>query len=196
MIGSSNLIPLHRRRARDHERWVIRWGLVIGTWATLLLTAHVVLWNITPPGPARAAAEMTPGVEPVEGVDPLTRLRGEAATLERRLAAARQVAARPAWATLLLAVEGTLDEKVVLASLALVGLPDTTTPTPPPARVSLELTGYARSHGDVAELVLRLESLGVFRRVQLRDTRLRPLLDQAAIYFDVECILIDLAPSP
>ena len=199
MIGDSNMIPRHRRQARIRTRWLRRWGVTVSIYAASLLAAHLAVWHLDDRGPTVAAAS-----QDVSQLDDAKReladLEGRAADLTARVRAAQQVAASPAWATLLLAVEEALGDDAVLASCVLTGLPAVDAAAAPgrpvaPAASSvvLSLTGYAQTHAAVAELVLRLERIGVFQRVHLRDTKLRPVMERAAIYFDIECILIAAA---
>jgi Tfp pilus assembly protein PilN len=60
----------------------------------------------------------------------------------------------------------------------------------------LSVSGYARSQAAVADYVLRLEELGLFRQVQLLQTTQLSTTDGTVVSFNLSCPLRGVVEDP
>ena len=196
-----NLIPAHRRSARERRTRVRYWSAICGAYALLLGLTYACCafaWSVNSDGLendlAKAAAE----------VDDLTRsLRGAEAELNEAdslLDSIRGIAKQPDWSLLLGLVSKTLGDEVVLDTFRLgppntggtivrvqrtaSGSPSAPKNEPP---YTLYISGYARSQAAVSRFVLRLDELDLFDRVDLLKTSREAMFDGDATGFQVQC---------
>jgi len=131
-------------------------------------------------------------------------LSDKAATVRRELEAIRSVAGHPDWSLLLTLLADALSDSLVLEICTLA-------PTGPPGSIAkdkeadpnsldtmtarlrqsyvLQLAGVAKTQTAVSRFVLRLEQIGLFRRVKLVQTSRRTFAGRRAIVFKIECLL-------
>jgi len=147
------------------------------------------------------------------------KLQKEVIDLTRRIEAAKAVGEHADWSLLLDAVARRRGEgiaAVVFDSAELTLLSEEkdpksaggTTASPPsqakpgaakkPERETfvLKVSGVCRTPDDALEFVHRVEELGLFDRVNLKDTRAQALGHMPATHFEIEMFLAALAPAP
>lgn len=184
-------------------------------------------WDERDPALRTRLTEVTGQIDRIESR--IATARAETATARAELFAARTVAEQPDWSLLMRLLADRTGEDVVLRGLKLrpsagpgegtpssptAARPTPTVPAPPraaapavaarpaaggPPTLLLDVNGLARSQLAVSQFVLRLEQMGLFGRVTLRDTGREPYLSGEAVAFKIECSLEEAdfnAPPP
>jgi Tfp pilus assembly protein PilN len=194
-----NLIPAHRRAARERRTRVRYWSAICGAYALLLGVTYAccgMAWSVNSDGLDQELAKASAEIED------LTRsLRGaeaEFSEAESLLDSIRGIAKQPDWSLLLGLVAKTLGDEVVLDTFRL-GPPQTNGTVARAQRVAaastpkngapymLYISGYARSQAAVSRFVLRLDELDLFERVDLLKTSREAMFDGDATGFQVQC---------
>lgn len=188
MMHHANFIPRGRRERRRTNRTLRRWGIGLGV-------QTLVMCVVLPGG--RLALTHASGVSTPEGVR--AKMRLEAAEAERKsvrenvervkreIDAARTAGSHPDWSLLLAALVRSRGEDAMLESIKVLVKPMAAAKPKDSkdaksaggnagaaARVNqqamVEIAGIAASPGKVFEFAQRLELLGVFDRVRIKDT--------------------------
>lgn len=203
-MPDTNLIPVHRR-LRRHRRDRLRLWSVAGS----VLGALVAVASLG----ARAwcgrqdlaivdKSQQTGGL--VREYEAAIRgLRLQLDVAEKAKEMSQVLCLQPDWSRLLSLLTAELGEEIVLSQLELVTLSEKDTEmadTPSAGQVHssrdavfsgetyrIRLTGLGRTQYAVSQLLLRLENLSIFDIVRLSNTSRKPVLNQTAVGFSIEC---------
>ncbi|HWA49611.1 MAG TPA: PilN domain-containing protein [Dongiaceae bacterium] len=176
-----NLIPAHRRVAQQRGRRLKVWiGVTIG-WAGLLLAICAgVRYGGASDADAAAANELRGVQSRIEQLDQML------ATVKKQLAEAQSrqqtviaITDQPDW-SILLSLLARVREDVVLREVTL-------RPDPATRNITLALRGFSRTQAEASQFVLRLQQIGLFDEVKLLRTGREPVMNTAAVSFDVSC---------
>lgn len=177
-----NLLPPARIAARRTRRRLRRWSMAVSAYGSLVGAAVVLLRAAPdaapiPTGPAQARLQAAGGQ--------LLSMATEAEALTARLRISAAYAARIDWSTLLdalssLTADDTFVERLLLGSLS---------GKAGDSRLVLELDALAVDQAAQSRFILAVESLRIFERVQLVETRRRALPTHEAFAFRLRCPL-------
>lgn len=202
-----NLIPLPRILARRRTTLIRRW-----TWAGSLYAAGLVAGY----GAAVAAWDYDRGAlqdhlesETRANADRRSNQKSLEARLARErtvLAANRAVGDQPNWALLLSLISAGSERQIVLQSCHVEPAPESgeTATTRIDAKPSdreavcytVKLRAIAKDQAAVSAFALRLESSGLFTRVELVESRREVFLDADAVRFRLDCRLQPAEAAP
>ena len=208
-----NLIPTHRRLARQRRTHVRRCVVACAAWAVITVAVTAGSYALWPEDPVvrdrldRAERDMTALSTAADAA------RADLTAAQTTLRAARAIANQPDWSLLMALMADAVGPEIVLQGFA-VAAPEpvgggvaTAAPAPPPpargtrasappqpqqpvaVRQTITIRGVGRSQLAVTQFILRLERTGLFSRVMLLDTSRETFADQPAVAFQVECAL-------
>jgi Tfp pilus assembly protein PilN len=194
-VKNVNLIPAARRRGKARRRHLRKLAAALVTYTVLVSAGYVACYAFGDDDHATMAKEIVVASGQLrEFGKEMQKLRVTIVHTEQRLAAAQAVAKHPDWSLLLAMLAECLEDEVVLEQCRL--RPVVAEPSEAAAastgreeRFRLELGGFARSQMAVSQFVLRLESIGLFEKVELVKTHRRSFLDGKAIGFELRCSL-------
>ena len=186
-----NLIPKHRRLARQRYNCIRVWTAAVIGYSLLVLIGCLfyrglsVSYNIDTMHHDISDYQLTLA----ELKQKQDSIRPELKEQQLILSAGRSITDQPDWSLLLTYLaDEVLGDNVVLAECSLA--PDDkqqdaleVNKTP----LVLTLSGYAQTAPDMSKFVLRLEEMGLFERVKLTRTNREPFLKTQAITFEVKC---------
>lgn len=199
-----NLIPVHRRLHRHRKDRLRLWSIVgsifVATVAVAALGARA--WcdrqDLAIVEKSQKAGSLVKEYE--AGIRDL-RLQLDVAENAKEMSLVLDH--QPDWSRLLSLLTAELGEEIVLSQFELVTLSEKETEsadTPSTGQVDssrdavssgetyrIRLTGLGRTQYAVSQLLLRLENLSIFDVVRLSNTSRKPLLNQTAVGFSIEC---------
>ena len=204
-MNRCNLIPLKRRQAMARARRVRTWGCVAVVEAALICCAAAAIWT-------RGEAQPSSSGELTRAVQENAQLVGTANAAQLTLATAldrretsRQFIDQPDWSLLLIAINRSLSADGMLSRCEIAPIsevrPPNTADVPsmaaaaqmPPRLVgfSVRLSGLAQSQNAVSQVVIRLEDLRLFEKVDLVQTnpQLLPADAGSGFAFQVGCTI-------
>jgi len=191
MTPSINLIPATRLEAQQRRRRVRAWIGTVGMTAGVVAAGSVwSLLSIVESGAEERARldERSARISQLEeGRDAKL---AELADANARLRATLVVTLEPDWSILMALLAATLEEDAALEGFRLVptsrgeGADEDRRPG-----YVVMLSGVSTSQGGVSSWVLRLEGLGLFDQVTLKEWHRRSLEDEEMVAFNVECVL-------
>ncbi|QNN22036.1 PilN domain-containing protein [Planctomycetales bacterium ZRK34] len=212
-----NLIPMHRRQARQRLGRLRKWVVGGTIYAVLLLGAAVVCHMVWGQTDRQVADEL------VELETDITQTRAQIAALKPELLeanaqweASRAVAVQPDWSVVLAMLSDIRGKNIVLERCSLspvkqveaktmakaVGKFGAATKSAPegsavkkaaerrkPLNFSLQIGGLGHEQTDVSQFVLNLERTGLFSTVKLLETARYPFGDGQAVSFRILCAI-------
>lgn len=204
-----NLIPAHRRDARERRTRVRRWAVVCAGYALVLGVVYLccaLAWSVSSDGLDQDLAAASSEIEELSGS--LKSAEADLAEAQLLLESIRGIAKQPDWSLLLAMISKSLGDEVVLDTLR-VGPPNAVGPGARTRKVTgnvgggpvkatgsatqneppytLYVSGYARSQAAVSRFVLRLDELDLFERVDLLRTSREAMFGGDATGFQVQC---------
>ncbi|MCG3180426.1 MAG: hypothetical protein BIFFINMI_02787 [Phycisphaerae bacterium] len=193
-----NLIPQSRQQARARKNRAVRWGTILGTYATLLAVGYVASTRYVAADARPLDAEAREvGSKLATTNQTCTTLSGELLSAQQKLRTAQSVGQQPDWSQLLTLLSQKTDENVVLNICRLRRIrksadgpapqPGVAAETQADSKLVLELEGFAKSQSNVPEYVLRLEQIGLFEKVKLVKTSRQDFLNNKSVAFTLEC---------
>lgn len=198
-----NLIPIEHVRRRRQRRIARRWAIGVGLYALAVLVVCVLI-NV----PASADGSTT-RADLARLSQQLGRAEKDKASFEKQvaqkrssLAAAKAVGDHPDWSILLESVARVRTGEIVLESFDLATQKTEIKPSAPPSgsassaakppapskfktSYTIKLIGYAPAPGSVFGYARRMEGLGVFEQVSVKDTRATPLGSMPSTRFEI-----------
>ena len=206
-----NLIPAHRVDARRRNVGLRRWAIVCIAYAAVLGAGYGVcrgVWVDSRDLDEELAETARQIDESNQAIDVLGQ---ELATARLMLDSTMKVVDQPDWSVLLALIGRTLGDQIVLKRCQLQQSEDQQLHGPAtrhsrrgqqaallsemPDAFTLALNGYGRSPESVSEFVLRLEQVGLFKRVAVLTTNREPFMSGEAIAFEIACTLGDKGAS-
>ncbi len=186
-----NLIPTHRRLARQRNNRIRLWITAVVGYSSLVLIGCLfyrglsVSYNMDAMHQDISDYQLTLA----ELQQKQQSIRPDLKELQLILSAGRSITDQPDWSLLLTYLaDEVLGDNVVLVECTLApddkqqdALKVNNTP------LVLTLSGYAQTAPDMSKFVLRLEEMGLFERVKLTRTNREPFLKSQAIAFEVKC---------
>lgn len=124
----------------------------------------------------------------------VSRLKVELSATSSALSAARAIGEHPDWSVLLAKVGSIRGDSVVLdeVEIAARAIPGGSgAAAARPSAYTLRLAGVADEHRAVTQLALRLESLSIFDKVAIIDTRMQETDKGGMVGFKIECDMSD-----
>jgi Tfp pilus assembly protein PilN len=187
--GRINLIPAHRRAAQQRRRRLRVWiGATVGWTGALLAVCAGVRYGTSSGIESTAANELRAVQSHIDDVNGrLGSLKKQLAEMQSRQQTAVSITDQPDWSILLSLLAG-VREEAVLREVTL-------RPDPASRSIMLSVRGFCRSQAEVSQFVLRLQQLGLFDEVKLLRTGREPVLNTAAVTFDVSCEIRDADPA-
>lgn len=178
---TANLIPLPRLDARRRQVRTRHWSWAWAGYAVVLgglLVAAAMGWQTDRSAPEAELGSVLAEVDKNE--KSVKQLRATIDSQRKKLWANLAVGDQPDWSVLLVFVKQTLGEEAWLRRFRLQTL-DIAAETDPkdvkvilkPAerRFAMNLIGIAASQNSVSDMVIKLERLGLFERVELRESK-------------------------
>jgi Tfp pilus assembly protein PilN len=189
-----NLIPRDRLcRARRYDRmraWcctLVVYGALVG--GVMLIATRMM---------ATDDAALLTRVERLDDESHLLeqavrKLKMEVSTAATALAASRAIGEHPDWSVLLSQIASLRGDSLVLNEVEISprSAPGAANTVVRPAAYTLRFAGVGEDHRAVTQLALRLESLGIFDRVAIIDTRTQDAGRPGMVGFKIECHLSD-----
>lgn len=200
-----NLIPAPRRQAKACRSRLVRWAIVLGVYAGVLVAGHFVCDSRWSADGGALASEIRASAAQLGATNSLMlSIHGELVETEEKLRSARAVGRQPDWGVLLALLAKNVRSEVVLELCRLrpvdgarggrgggssgkgeadgvVGRLD--------RPLLLELSGLATSQAAVSRFVLRLEKTGLFEQVRLVSTNQRSFQKRNVVSFRLEGLL-------
>lgn len=192
-MNRRNLIPAKRLQAKRLQRAIRRWVLIDAVYFLVLLIAGMACAASMLRGNTQDSVGEV-GTRLQDSTAAVNKLRQQSIRLQTAMQSVMQVSNRPDWSVLLAAISQKLGDDVVLNTI------DCTDDGPGPANVAavsdtpplhFRISGFGRSQKSVMELVLNLEKLRFFSRVQLVQTGTESLRGCECVGFQLLCDLQD-----
>lgn len=194
-MNSINLIPpqvlINYRRRRATMVWAVVSSVILVVCVVTVAAGHYH----SKPTPS---LDLTPQLALIQQQS--TQAQAERMQVDRLLIAtnrharaARVVSGQPNWRQLLELITACLGDQVVLTGFQLGPTSDSSLAhraglsTQESSGVWIVLSGAALVHHDIPELVLRLETLGLFEQVALVETQAMSFESQERIGFRIRC---------
>jgi Tfp pilus assembly protein PilN len=202
-MNGLNLIPIHRRRARDRRRRLRAWIIFNSLFLAVLLAAALsgYLFLTADHSPAGDLAKVEQEID--QSNKQMLVIRQQLAEAHQTMVSVNAISDQPDWSIVMAVVGRSLGDNVMLTgcdlapvaeeapvvqAISISGKPAAMAP-PAPRRVLLHLTGLGRSQAHVAQFVLRLEGTNLFEHVNLLHTNRQALLGGDAVGFELDCPL-------
>ncbi|MFZ4572861.1 MAG: PilN domain-containing protein [Phycisphaerales bacterium] len=184
-----NLIPRARREETERRRRVLTWAASLGVYALALAVAGSAARTFAVPA-ERERNELDRVREALRLKDAQLREANSAcAKVESRLAAPRQISARPDWSVVLRLVAERRGELLVLDSIAV----SQSGSDGSAARV--EIAGSGATQRAASEFISALEQLGLFSSVKQVESRTRIIEGRQVVGFQLVCTLGPASPG-
>jgi outer membrane murein-binding lipoprotein Lpp len=203
-MTDANLIPKPRRAARRRRRRIRAWAGICIAYAVVLGIGCGIYRSGWPVGGDVSDELQAVAAQAEQLNQAITELSNDMAQARLIRAAAQRVADQPDWSILLVLIDQTLGDDIVLnrcrldqmdASGGAMALPVSNAGgahrslDEMPKAYTYALSGYGRDPESVAQFVLRLEGLGLFGRVTAMRTSRTSFLGGTAIAFEIVCTL-------
>lgn len=195
-----NLVPRKRRAARRIHSCIRAWTVVGVAYIIIVSGACALVISATTPNddPLQRDASGV-AVQIAASKDRLTQTRAELANVTRHLAAAREIQGHPDWSVLLSLIAANRGDGLALASLELHPASSSASGSRDsqavlserPTSYSLRLTGLGKDYDQITQFAIRLETVGIFSRVVLKETLAKQLATRSVVSFGIECTLRD-----
>lgn len=195
-----NLIPIEHVRQRRQRRIARRWAVGVGVYAFTVLAVCLLVNVPVSAGGSTTSTDLARLSEQLERAEKdKARLEKQVAQKRGSLAAAKAVGEHPDWSLLLESVARVRAGEVVLESFDLNTVKVEIKPpatrsgsaSKPPAQpkfktsYTVKIIGYATAPGSVFGYARRMEGLGVFEQVSVKDTRATPLGSMPSTRFEI-----------
>jgi len=205
----ADLLPAHRREARQRRLLRRRWMCGAGAFAGAVVLSGLVLASIMPANADLSASELARINDSVARTQrSIAEVEPRLVDTQRTLRANLSVSGQPDWSVLLALLADVAGEDIVLSrcklepqappvegavepkgSAAAGGAPGRPVPEQTEPKYVLDLSGLARNQTQTSQFVLRLEQMGLFERVRLVNTSTSQIKDTQLSSFQLTCDL-------